>query len=104
MGKNCRKTNYLLILDVLFCCGRSTIDDIEKEFPDKARKQIQLYLRELAKLNLVIIQREESDIETIRQPRNFYSLKCNCPLPGETDNCESCPAGKVIRDMQNSVR
>ena len=104
MRNRSKNTTYLLILDAVFVCGRCTIQDVQAEIPDKKVKTIQMYLRDLADLNLVDIHRQdvEESVEG-KKPHNFYSLKCQCPNPGETDDCENCPSGKLIRDMQNSV-
>lgn len=104
MRNKSRNVTYLLILDVVFVRGRCTIRDIQEEMPDKTIKTIQMYLRELNKLNLIEIDSQdvEESVEG-KSPHNLYSLKCRCPLPGETDNCGDCPSGKLIRNMENSV-
>ena len=104
MRNKSRNVTYLLILDVVFVRGRCTIRDIQEEMPDKTIKTIQIYLRELNKLNLIEI--DSQDVEESVEgkiPHNLYSLKCRCPLPNETDNCGDCPSGKLIRNMENSV-
>ena len=95
---------YLDILDVVYVRGRCTIRDIQEEIPGKKAKTIQMYLRELNKLNLIEIDNQdvEESVEGKIQ-HNLYSLKCPCPLPGETDNCGDCPSGKLIREMQDRV-
>jgi hypothetical protein len=99
--RKCKKISYLLILDILFARGKCTSDDVSKELPDKRVKIIRSHLREMEKLDLVTITVASADESRIKEkPHNFYSLKCNCPLPGETDNCKSCPSGKLIREWQ----
>lgn len=98
-----RNYTYLLILDILFSRGRCTVEDIAKDedFLNKKPATIRLYLRELASLKLIDIHAwEEEDIsESGRRPHNTYSLKCNCPLPGEMDECAKCPSGKIIKKL-----
>lgn len=101
---NCKTEVYLLILDVVFTRGKCTIDDVRQEIPDRTKKTVQIYLRELEKLNLLIVDSWNLDESSNgAKPRNLYYLRCNCPLPGETDSCKSCPSGKVIMEMQDSV-
>lgn len=104
MRNKSRNVTYLLILDIVFVRGRCTIWDIQEEMPDKTIKTIQMYLRELNKLNLIEIDSQdvEESVEG-KNPHNLYCLKCPCPLPGETDSCRDCPSGKLIRKMQDSV-
>ena len=105
MRNKSKITTYLDILDVVYVCGKCSTQDIQERVPGKKKaKTIQMYLRELSKLDLIKV--DSQDVEESVEgkiPRNLYSLKCRCPLPGETDSCRDCPFGKLIRDMQNSV-
>lgn len=98
-----RNYTYLLILDILFSRGKCTAEDIAKDedFSDKKPATIRLYLRELAKLKLINIHawEEEDTSKSGKKPHNTYSLKCNCPLPGEMDECIKCPSGKIIKRL-----
>lgn len=89
---------HILLIDVIFTKGKCTAEDLEtsEDLEGMKIKTIQNRLKEMEKEGLVTIKQIENPIAK-KKPRNEYSLKCPCPLPGETDKCNSCPSGRNIK-------
>ena len=94
-----------LLIDAIFTKGKCTAQDLLplKEFEGMQIKTIHNHLREMEKEGLVTIKQIENPIPK-KKPRNEYSLRCPCPLPGETDKCNSCPSGRKIKALSYSSR